>query len=187
MQRLRSNSAHFWAPKKAGVMQPLLILPLPFFFFLKNVVRLVPRPTPPAPPWGFETYINYVLKKGMFRPGWGATGKSGRELTRGCYALHQKYHLPCPPPCCKNFLPTYMPQNDQHDEAVILIHTCCGPGAPPLPPAPRPRRPSPPPAKWEGVGVWPVATPPPPPVEELSNTFKGFMVQRNFIASRAQI
>ena len=34
----------------------------------------------------------------MVRPVWGATSNSGRELTQGCYALKQKYHLPSPPP-----------------------------------------------------------------------------------------
>ena len=34
----------------------------------------------------------------MARPRWGATGNSGRELTRGCYALKHKYRLPMPPP-----------------------------------------------------------------------------------------
>ena len=29
---------------------------------------------------------------------WGAASNSGREWTRGCYALKQKYHSPCPPP-----------------------------------------------------------------------------------------
>ena len=61
-----------------------------------------------------------------------------------------------------------VPPNDQRDEAVILSHTCRGPGAPPFgrppdtPPPPPPPRPSLKVAgKWKGVGVSPVAMPPP--------------------------
>ena len=69
------------------------------FFLEKDVVRVVQTaPPPPAPPKGVERYINSVLKTSMVRPRWGATRNSGRELTRECYALQQKYHLPCPPP-----------------------------------------------------------------------------------------
>ena len=66
--------------------------------------------TPPSPPKGFETYMNSFFKTSMVRPGWGATGSSGRKLTRGCYALQHKYHLPSPPPAANFFLPTYVPQ-----------------------------------------------------------------------------
>ena len=70
--------------EKAGFRQPILILsPL--------------LGTPKA-------YINSILKKSMVRPGWGTIGNSGRELTRGCYALKQKYHLPYPPPPALKFL-----------------------------------------------------------------------------------
>ena len=61
-----------------------------------------------------------------------------------CYALQQKYHLPCPPPLLQNFfIPTYVPQNDQRDRAVILRHLYWAPGAspsgrPPDPPPPTP-------------------------------------------------
>ena len=83
-------------------------------FFGKGVVHAVQTaPPPPAPPTGFGTYINSALKTSMVRPPWGATINSGRELTRGCYALKQTYHLPClPPPCFKKFSPTYMLRSD---------------------------------------------------------------------------
>ena len=56
-------------------------------------------------------------------------------------------------------------KNVERDEGVILSHICWGPGAPL--PFSWPQTP-PPPAlklagKWEGVGVWPDATPPPLP------------------------
>ena len=64
-------------------------------------------------------------------------------------------------------------KNVYRDEGVILSHTCWGPGGPPLQPAtdspPQTQPPPPPPpalklaGKWEGVGVWPVATSPPWP------------------------
>ena len=64
------------------------------------------------------------------------------------------------------FTPTYIPQNDQRDAAVVLRHVCWGPGAHPNSRPPDP--PPPPPSmegagKWDGVGLWPVAVPPPPP------------------------
>ena len=66
-----------------------------FFFKEECSARVAP---PPSPPKGFETYINSVFKTSMVWLGWGATSNSGQELTRGCYALKQKYHLPCLPP-----------------------------------------------------------------------------------------
>ena len=108
---------------------------------------------PLAPPTGFGTYINSALKTSMVRPGWGATSISGREWTRGCYALKQKYHLPCPPPpppCFKKFSPTYMLRSDYRVEAVILCHVCQAMKPPPPPflaaplPPPRPTPPPPP-------------------------------------------
>ena len=63
------------------------------------------------------------------------------------------YH---PPPHVSIFFAsTNIPQSDQRDEAVILSHICWGPGAPTHPPTQKVVR------KWEGVGVWPIATPSP--------------------------
>ena len=67
-------------------------------FFFKKTYCARCKSFPPSPRKGFETYINSFFTTCMVRPGWGATGNSGRELTRGCYALKHKYHLPCPPP-----------------------------------------------------------------------------------------
>ena len=36
------------------------------------------------------------------------TSNSGRELTWGCYAVKQKYHLPCPPPPLLQFFGAYI-------------------------------------------------------------------------------
>ena len=114
------------------------------------------KPFPPSPPKGFETYINSFFTTCMVRPGWGATGNSGRELTRGCCALKHKYHLPCPPPppvaifFCQH---TYR-KNVYRDEGVILIHICWGPAGP------LPFRRPPPPPKTE-------PPPPPPPHPEI--------------------
>ena len=44
------------------------------------------------------------------------------------------YHAPPPHPGFNFFAPTYIPQSDQHDEAVILSHICWVPYRPPLPP-----------------------------------------------------
>ena len=44
--------------------------------------------------------MNSFVKTSMVRRGWGATGIGGRELTRGCYALKHKYHLPAVAHCC---------------------------------------------------------------------------------------
>ena len=103
----------------------------------------------------------------MVRLGWGATGNSGRELTRGCYALKHKYYLPCSPtPCCN---PQYR-KNVYHDEGVILSHICWGPGAPlpfSRPQTPPPPRPSPPQKigwKVEGSRRMARCYAPPPPV-----------------------
>ena len=79
-----------------------------FFFLKKDVVHVLRIAPPPlAPPRVFKAYINSVLKTSMIWPGWGAIGNSGRELTQGCYALKQKYHVPCPlPPSFENsFIP----------------------------------------------------------------------------------
>ena len=79
------------------------------------------------------------------------------------------YHAP--PPCFKKFSPTYMLRSDYRVEAVILCHVCQAMKPPPPPflaaslPPPQTQPPPPPALKmvreWEGVGVWPVATPPP--------------------------
>ena len=113
--------------------------------------------------------MNSFAKTSMVRPGWGATGNSGPELTRGCYALKTQAPptIP-PPPVVAKFLCQYTyHKNVQRDEGVILSNICWGPGAP-LPfswPDPPPDPAPPPPlklaGKWEGVGVWPVAPPPP--------------------------
>ena len=78
------------------------------------------------------------------------------------------YHAP--PPLLQFFFcqHTYR-KNVYRDEGVILSLICWGPGAPL--PFSRPQTQTPPPpalklaGKWEGVGVWPVATPPPPRVK----------------------
>ena len=73
------------------------------------------------------------------------------------------YHAP--PPSCNFFCQHTYRKNVYCDEGVILSHICWGPGGPL--PFSRPQTPPPPPpelelaGKWEGVGVWPVATPPP--------------------------
>ena len=72
-------------------------------FFLKKMYCTRCKPFRPSPPKGFETYINSFFTTCMVRPAWGATGNTGRELTRGCYALKHKYRVPCPPPPCCNF------------------------------------------------------------------------------------
>ena len=92
------------------------------------------------------------LENNMVRPWWGATSNGGWELTRGCYAFKQKYHLPSPPPVAIFFAPTSVPQSDQRDEAAISSHICRGPD-PPTPPLAGPLTPPPPPPK----------THPPPP------------------------
>ena len=79
------------------------------------------------------------------------------------------YHAP--PPLAIFFCQHTYRKNVYRDEGVILSHICWGPGGPlpfsrPQTPPPPDPPPSPPPApelagKWEGVGVWPVATPPP--------------------------
>ena len=134
------------------------------FFKKKKVVRVL---QPPPPPKGFETYINSIFKTSMARPRWGPTSNNGRELTWRCYALKQKYHLPCPPPpCCKFFVPTYIPQSEArcggHFKPYMLGSGC----PPPLqldqdpPPPPRPLAP---PRNWlKSASVWPIAMPPLP-------------------------
>ena len=90
------------------------------------------------------------------------------------------YHAP-PPPCQHTYR-----KNVYRDEWVILSHICWGPGGPlpfsrPQTPPPRPSPPPPPPptlklaGKWEGVGVWPVATSP-PCSRGYSVSFRGFSV-----------
>ena len=81
-----------------------------FFFFLKKTYCARCKPFPPSPPKGFKTYINSFFTACIVWRGWSATGSSGRELTRGCYALKHKYHLPSPPPLLQFFLSTYIPQ-----------------------------------------------------------------------------
>ena len=78
------------------------------------------------------------------------------------------YHA-YPPPLLSIFQPTYIPHCDKRDEAVILSHF-----EPPL--SRLATSPRDPPSmtvvrKWEGVGVWPVATPPPPVVAALRQHF----------------
>ena len=68
------------------------------FFLKKNVLRALQTLPPPSPPKGFETYMYSFFTTCMVRLSWGAIGNSGRELTRGFYALKHKYHLPCSPP-----------------------------------------------------------------------------------------
>ena len=93
------------------------------FFFEKDVVHVVGTPPSPRSSKGFLNIHQLCLENSMVRPGWGATSNSGRELTRGCYALKQKYRLPCPPPPLLQYAiflaPTYVPQSDQCDEAAI--------------------------------------------------------------------
>ena len=123
----------------------------------------------------------------MVRPGWGATGSSGRELTRGRYALKHKYHLPCPPPpCCNFFCQHTCCKNVYRDEGVILSHICWDPGAPllfsrpqtpPLPPQdPAPPRPG---IGWKVGGSRRMArcyATPPPPVVMQKTCFATFAV-----------
>ena len=86
----------------------------------------------------------------MIRPWWGAAGNSGRELP---YALKHKYHLPSPPPLLQFFFANI------HTAKMSTAMLPFSP--PPCPPALKLA------GKWEGVGVWPVATPPPPVVSML--------------------
>ena len=113
-------------------------------FFLKKMYCARCKPFPTSPPKGFETYINSFFTTCMVRPGWGATGNSGRELTRGCYALKHKYHLPCTPaPLLQFFCQHTYRKNVYRDEGIILSHICWGPGGPL--PFSRPQTPPPPP------------------------------------------
>ena len=73
--------------------------------------------------------------------------------------LNTSTTMPPPPPVAIFFCQHTYRKN-------VLSHVCWGPGAPL--PFSRPQTP-PPPAlklagKWEGVGVWPDGTPPPPPL-----------------------
>ena len=48
-------------------------------------------------------------------------------LCLGCYALKQKYHLPCPPPRVVIFFCSYIcTSSDQRDEATISRHVFRG-------------------------------------------------------------
>ena len=121
-----------------------------FFFvlFLFFCFDFVPFAGDPRECRGDETYMNAFFTTCMVRPGWGATGNSGQELTRGCYAVKHKYHLPCPPPPLLQFF--FCQHTDRknvyRDEGVILSHICWGPGAPlPFSRPQTPPRPSPPP------------------------------------------
>ena len=90
----------------------------------------------------------------MVRPGWGTTCNSGHELTRGCYALEQKYHLPSPPPSpFKNF-----PQNTCLEvisamrRSFYALYVRVWSLPPPFVAAPGPPQPPPPPRKWSESG-----------------------------------
>ena len=148
MQGLCSISAHLWAPQKAGLRQPILIVS-PFVWGSPRMQGLcsisarlwassdfdplylgIPENAgSPCSSKGFRNIHQLCLENSIIRPEWGATSNSGRELTRGCYPFKQKYHLPCPPPpppVAIFFAPTSVPQSDQRDEAAISHHICRG-------------------------------------------------------------
>ena len=97
--------------------------------------------------------MNSIFKTSMVRRGWGATGNSGREWTRGC--LLQKIFA--------NIHTTKMISAMRGHFKPHMLGSGC---PPPLQLAPDPARPRPPSlklaGKWEGVGVWPLLPPPPP-------------------------
>ena len=94
-----------------------------------------------------------------------------------------------PPPLAIFFGQHTYRKNVYRDEGVILSHICWGPDSPlplsrPQTPPPPPD-PAPPPAlelagKWEGVGIWPVATPPPCPIPDAHvHTWDVFHLRRH--------